>query len=161
MRRRADDAWRDDALQGAYWLTAPNPGAEAAIAFCGAVAPEVLEAAEQLADDIPGLGVLNVVSPGLLHRDWIASRRSRWDGASPRVSHVERLVGQLGPQAGLVTVIDGSPGALSWLGGVRGHRVSPLGLDSFGQVGDLPDLYRHYRLDAEAIVEATAGLFLD
>ena len=62
--------------------------------------------------------------------------------------------------AALVTVIDGSPGALSWLGGVKGMRVSPLGIDRFGQTGDLPDLYRTYRLDADAIVDAAAELFL-
>jgi len=157
---RADDAWREDALKGAYWLKAPGPGADAAIAFCGAVAPEVLQAAEQLADDIPGLGVLNVVSPGLLHRDWMASRRSRWQGGGRRTSHAEALLGQLAPGAGLVTVVDASPATLSWLGGVLGQRVSSLGLDSFGQVGDLNDLYRHYRLDVDAIVEACADLFL-
>ncbi len=42
-----------------------------------------------------------------------------------------------------------------------GHRVSPLGLDRFGQTGTLPDLYREYRLDVDAIVEAAAELFLD
>jgi pyruvate dehydrogenase E1 component len=59
-----------------------------------------------------------------------------------------------------VTVIDGAPSTLSWLGGVRGMRVSPLGVDRFGQTGDLPDLYRTYRLDVDAIVEAAAELFL-
>ena len=49
---------------------------------------------------------------------------------------------------------------LSWLGGVKGHRVSLLGTDRFGQTGDLPDLYRTYRLDEEAIFEAMAELFL-
>jgi len=158
---RPDDLWRADAAKGAYWLKAPGPGSAAAIVFCGAVAPEVLQAAEQLADDIDGLGVLNVVSPGLLHRDWMAARRGRWTGAGRRTSHAEALLGALTPSAGLVTIIDGAPGALSWLGGVRGMRVSALGLDSFGQVGDLPDLYRRYRLDAEAIVDACADLFLD
>lgn len=158
--QRADDAWREDALRGAYWLKAPGPASEAAIVFCGAVAPEVLQAAEQLADDIPGLGVLNVVSPGLLHRDWMASRRGRWQGGGRRQSHAEALLGRLAPDAGLVTAVDASPATLSWLGGVRGQRVSSLGLDSFGQVGDLPDLYRHYRLDVDAIVEACADLFL-
>jgi pyruvate dehydrogenase E1 component len=157
---RNDDAWREDALKGAYWLKAPGEGADAAIAFCGAVAPEVLEAAQALAEDIPGLGVLNVVSPGLLHRDWMAARRGRWTGEGRRDSHAEGLLGRLAPGAGLVTVVDGSPATLSWLGGVRGMRVSSLGLDSFGQVGDLPDLYRHYRLDVDAIVEACADLFL-
>ena len=75
-------------------------------------------------------------------------------------SHIETLLAQLAPGAGLVTVLDGSPAALSWLGGVRGHRVSPLGTDRFGQTGDLPDLYAAYRLDAEAIIDAMAELFL-
>jgi pyruvate dehydrogenase E1 component len=67
----------------------------------------------------------------------------------------------LSRDAGLVTLLDGSPAALSWLGGVAGHRVSPLGLDRFGQTGTLDDLYRHYRLDVDAIVEAAAELFLN
>ena len=157
---RSDEAWKADALKGAYWLKRPQPGSEAAIVFCGAVAPEVLAAAEQLAEDLPGLGVLNVVSPGLLHRDWMAARRGRWTRGETRRSHAETLLEDLAPGAGLVTVVDGSPATLSWLGGVRGMRVSALGLDSFGQVGDLPDLYRHYRLDVDAIVDAAAELFL-
>ncbi|MCR5873842.1 transketolase [Phenylobacterium sp. J426] len=157
---RTDDLWKPDALKGAYWLKAPAEGSDAAIVFCGAVAPEVLAAAEQLAEDLPGLGVLNVISPGLLHRDWMAARRGRWTSGETRESHAEALLGRLAPGAGLVTVVDGSPATLSWLGGVRGSRVSALGLDSFGQVGDLPDLYRHYRLDVDAIVDAAAELFL-
>jgi pyruvate dehydrogenase E1 component len=157
---RDGDDWREPALRGGYWLKPPEPGCEAAIAFCGAVAPEVLHAATLLAEDIPGLGILNVVSPGRLHRDWMAARREAWSGGARRASHAEQLLSLLSPSAGLVTVIDGSPGALSWLGGVLGHRVSPLGVDTFGQVGDLPDLYRHYRLDSCAIVEACADLFV-
>ena len=157
---RADASWREPALKGAYWLRPPAPGAEAALVFCGAVAPEVLAAAGELEADIPGLGVLNVVSPGLLHREWMAARRERWTSGRREDSHAERLLAQLSPTAGLVSVIDGSPGALSWLGAVRGHRVSALGLDTFGQVGDLPDLYRHYRLDADAIIQASADLFV-
>jgi pyruvate dehydrogenase E1 component len=91
----------------------------------------------------------------------MASRRARWTGEGRRTSHAESLLGLLSPTAGLVTIIDGAPGALSWLGGVRGMRVSALGVDSFGQVGDLPDLYRRYRLDVDSIVDACADLFLD
>jgi pyruvate dehydrogenase E1 component len=156
---RADDGWREGALQGAYWLRRPEGPAEAAIAFCGAVAPEVLAAAEMLAEDVPGLALLNVVSPGLLHRGWTESRRARWQDGSKQLSHAETLLAELSPSAGLITVIDGAPGALSWLGGVVGHRTSPLGVTSFGQVGDLTDLYRRYRLDADSIVEACADLF--
>ncbi|OYW86621.1 MAG: transketolase [Sphingobium sp. 32-64-5] len=158
---REDAGWEADALQGGYWLRRPAPGAKAAIVFTGVVAPEALSAWEQLADDLPGLGLLNITSPDLLHRGWSARRAARWTGKAAAPCHAETLLSDLAPGAGLVTVIDGSPGALSWLGGVKGMRVSPLGVDRFGQTGDLPDLYRTYRLDAEAIIDAAAELCLE
>ena len=157
---RRDTAWQADALAGGYWLRAPAPGASAAIIFSGVVAPEALAAWSDLAEDIPGLGLLNVTSPDLLHRGWSARMAARWPGNEPAACHAERLLAPLGPDAGLITVLDGSPAALSWLGGVRGHRVIPLGTDRFGQTGDLPDLYRTYRLDSDAIIDAAAELFL-
>jgi len=157
---RTDQAWEADALKGAYWLRRPMAGAEAAIIFTGAIAPEALAAHAALLDDIPGLGLLNVTSPDLLHRDWSAARASRWQGNGKQQSHIEQLLSELGPQAGLVTMIDAAPAALSWLGSVLGHRVSPLGTDRFGQTGDLPALFRAYRLDSEAVIEAMAELFL-
>jgi pyruvate dehydrogenase E1 component len=157
---RADDEWKADAVAGGYWLREPRPGAEAAIVYAGALAPEALAAWEALADDLPGLGLLAVTSPDLLHRGWSARAGARWTGRQVRPSHVESLLAPLAPGAGLVTLIDAAPASLSWLGGVAGHKVTPLGLDRFGQTGTLPDLYRHYRLDADAVIEAAAELFL-
>ena len=157
---RTDDGWQTDALKGGYWLHAPGPDAELAIVFTGVLAPEAIAAWESLADDIPGLGLLNVTSPDLLHRGWSAQRAARWSGGSNGACHAEVLLSALAPGAGLVTILDGSPGALSWLGGVKGMRVSPLGVDRFGQTGDLPDLYRAYRLDSDAIIDAVAELYL-
>jgi pyruvate dehydrogenase E1 component len=157
---RTDNGWQADALKGGYWLRPPAEGSHLAIAYMGAIAPEALAAAEALAEDEPGLGILAVTSADLLHRDWSGRQADRWQQQGRRVSHVETLLGQLPRDAGLVTVLDGSPAALSWLGGVRGHRVSPLGVDRFGQTGDLPDLYRTYRLDADAIIDAVAELLL-
>jgi pyruvate dehydrogenase E1 component len=51
-------------------------------------------------------------------------------------------------------VLDGHPATLAWLGSVYGHRVRGLGVEHFGQTGPLPDLYRHYGIDANAIVAA-------
>lgn len=157
---RTDETWKEDALKGAYWLRPPAQGAEAAIAFTGAIAPEVLAAWEELQYDIPGLGVLNVTSPDLLHRDWSATKAARWTGGQATACHADALLSQLSPNASIVTVLDGSPAALSWLGSVRAMRVSPLGTDRFGQTGDLPDLYRTYRLDKDAIIDAVAELYL-
>ncbi|MBX9859282.1 MAG: transketolase [Sphingomonas sp.] len=157
---REDDRWEDGAIKGGYWLKRPAPGAEAAIIATGAILPEAIDAWEQLKDDLPGIGLMAVTSPDLLHRGWSAARAARWGEGSGEPAHIATLLGALSPTAGLVTIIDGSPGTLSWIGGVRGNRVSPLGLDRFGQTGDLPDLYREYRLDAAAIMDATAELFL-
>ena len=62
--------------------------------------------------------------------------------------------------AGLVTIADAAPASLSWLGGVIGQRVAPLGVEKFGQTGNLADLYAAYRLDGDAITEAVAELLL-
>ena len=157
---RDSDDWIEDALAGAYWVKRPASDAEMAIVFTGAVAPEALAAWEQLTEDMPGIGLLNITSPDLLHRDWSESRAARWQGRAANPCHIERLFEGLSRNSGLVTLIDGSPGALSWLGSVKGMRVSPLGTDRFGQTGNLPDLYRTYRLDSDAIVDAAAELFV-
>ena len=158
--KRADATWEADAIKGGYWLKRPRAESGAALVFTGAIAPEVLAAFDDLVGDIPGLGILNVTSPDLLHRGWTAAQASRWTGQGTSTSHVDALLAPLAADARLVTIIDGSPSALSWLGGVRGHRVAALGVDRFGQTGTLPDLYRSYRLDAKAIIDAAAELFL-
>ena len=56
--------------------------------------------------------------------------------------------------AGIVTLIDGHPETLSWLGSVNVHRVRALGVECFGQSGSLSQLYAHYGLDANAILTA-------
>ena len=58
--------------------------------------------------------------------------------------------------ASLVTVLDGHPATLAWLGSSGGCRVYPLGVDRFGQSGDIPDLYHEYQLDAAAIIDRAA-----
>jgi pyruvate dehydrogenase E1 component len=156
---RADDSWREGALNGGYWLREPERNAEAAIVAMGAVMPEALAAWEELRDDLPGLGLLAVTSPDLLHRGWTAAQAARW-GGERKPSHVEQLLSRLSPRAGLVTLADAAPASLSWLGGVLGQRVAPLGVEKFGQTGSLADLYAAYRLDGDAITEAVAELIL-
>jgi pyruvate dehydrogenase E1 component len=116
------------------------------------VAPEAQAAFEALREEAPGIGLLAVTSPDRLHADW----RAR--GAA---SHASRLLGALASDAGLVTALDGHPAALSWLGGVAGHRVRALGVESFGQSADIPDLYRLKGLDTEAMIDAAATLFVE
>ncbi|HEX5237649.1 MAG TPA: transketolase [Sphingomicrobium sp.] len=156
---RANEAWREGALRGGYWLREPGAKAEAAIVAMGAVMPEALAAWEELREDVPSLGLLAVTSPDLLHRGWTAAQAARW-GGERKPSHVEELLAKLAPGAGLVTIADAAPAALSWLGGVLGQRVAPLGVEKFGQTGNLADLYAMYRIDGAAITEGVAELLL-
>lgn len=145
---RRDARWREGAVEGAYWLVEPAPGAELAIAYCGPVAPEARAAFDALREEVPGSGLLAIVSPDRLHRDW---------GVQGQASPIARLLAPLAADAALVTVLDGHAAALSWLGAVRGQIVRPLGVEGFGQSADIPDLYRAKGLDADAIQNAAAA----
>lgn len=152
--RTLSERARADVVDGGYWLEPPSPGAELALVASGAVMAEAVEAHRQIVEDVPGAGLLVVTSAGRLQDDWLDALRT----GQPERAHVARLLAPLASHAGLVTVLDGHPATLSWLGGVGPHRVMPLGVRSFGQSGDLPDLYRAYRLDVDAILDAAARL---
>ncbi|MBX3479138.1 MAG: transketolase [Caulobacter sp.] len=157
---RSDEVWRTGVVEGGYWMKPPAPGARLALIYSGAIAPEALAAFEAIVEDMPGAGLLAVTSPDVLHADWTAAGRARWTGESARASVAERLLAPLAADAVLVTVLDGSPAALSWLGSVRGQKVRALGMEAFGQSGDLPDLYAKYRLNSDAIIDACADLLI-
>ena len=152
--RQIDSALERDILAGGYWMRRPAEGATLAIVYAGAVAPEASEAHAAITESNPGAGLLAATSPDRLYRGWSAAQRARRSGNVGVASHVEILLGSLAPDARIVTVIDGHPATLGWLGSVRGQRVEPLGVDRFGQSGSLPDLYREHGIGAEAILEA-------
>jgi pyruvate dehydrogenase E1 component len=157
--KRADfAALEPDILAGAYWLVEPAPGAELALVYTGAVAPNVLEVHAQLVEDIPGAGILAVTSADRLYTGWQAATRAQTNGPGGAPSHIESLLSRLAPDAGLVTVLDGHPATLGWLGSVAGHGIAALGVDRFGQSADLPDLYRVHGLDADAILDGVASV---
>jgi pyruvate dehydrogenase E1 component len=148
-----------DIVAGGYWYAPPELGADVAIVAMGAVTPEAIAAHESVARDFAGAGLLILTSPDRLHADWLSAQRARGRtvGRLERPeSPVEHLLAPLSRDARLVTVLDGHPLALSWLGSVRGQRVVPLGVEGFGQSGDIPDLYRTYKLDTAAIIDAVA-----
>ncbi len=155
--RDFNTAFARDVTEGGYWMVPPGSGAEVALVASGAVLPEAIDAHRQIVEDIPDAGLLVVTSVDRLYRGWTDSHHGAIDAPPP---HVTRLLGALPDRAGLVTVIDGHPATLSWLASVGRHRVIPLGVDRFGQSGDLHDLYREYGLDAEAMVDAAARLLV-
>jgi pyruvate dehydrogenase E1 component len=156
--KRHDDAFRQGAIDGAYWLRPPGPNCEVVIAYQGAVAPEAIKAAGALAEGRRDVGVLAVTSADRLNAGWTAAQRARSRGNASALSHIERLVSGLPAHCTLVTVIDGHPATLAWLGGVGGHRTVSLGVEHFGQTGTIGDLYRHFGIDAASIAARARGL---
>ena len=156
--KRVDDAFRQGSIDGAYWLRKPGPNCEVVIAYQGAVAPEAIQAAGQLADTRRDIGVLAVTSADRLNAGWTAAQRARARGNAEALSHVERLFAGLPRHCRMVTVIDGHPATLAWLGSVEGHQTISLGAEHFGQTGTIQDLYRHYGIDAKGIVAKVQGL---
>ncbi len=156
--KRVDDDFRQGAIDGAYWLRKPGPNCEIVIAYQGAVAQEAIKAAGHIAQGRRDVGVLAVTSADRLNAGWTAAQRARSNGVRGAKAHVEALLGDLSRDCVLITVIDGHPATLSWLGSVAGHQTIPHGVEHFGQTGTIADLYRHFRIDADALIQSASEL---
>jgi pyruvate dehydrogenase E1 component len=155
---RKSDAFAQGVIDGAYWLRKPGPNAEVVIAYQGCIAPEAIEAAGLIGEDRRDVGVLTVTSSDRLNAGWHAAQRARKRGNAKAMSYVERLLGDVSRHCLLITVIDGHPATLAWLGGVAGHRTVALGVEHFGQTGTIADLYRHFGVDTQSITQAASNL---
>jgi len=147
-----------DMINGGYWMRKPGPNAQVVVAYTGVVAPEAIEAVGLIAGDRRDVGLLAVTSADRLNAGWTAAQRAREHGLVHARSHVERLLSELPSHCGLVTVVDGHPATLAWLGSVHGQRTRSLGVEHFGQTGTIADLYRHYGIDAQGILAAAEAL---
>lgn len=159
--RNVEQAWADDVCRGAYWVHKPQNNCPIVIAYMGAIAPEAQQAFDSIVEEMPDAGLLAITSADRLYKDWHNAKAQRQQGKGSTVSHIESMLSSMGRHAGLVTVTDGHPAALTWLGSVLGHRTESLGITKFGQSGNINQLYQHYRLDAEAIVDACASVCIN
>ncbi len=156
--RRADPGFEQGVVDGAYWLREPGPNADVVIAYQGAVGPEAIRAAGLIGEDRRDVGVLAVTSADRLNAGWTAAQRARARGSPNAVSLVQRLLDPLPRHCTIITVIDGHPATLAWLGAVSGHRTVSLGVEHFGQTGRISDLYAHFGIDTPAIVAAASRI---
>jgi pyruvate dehydrogenase E1 component len=139
---------RRQTVAGAYPLRR-SADPRVTIAAMGAVVPEALAAVDRLEAQGVDADLVCVTSPGLLYRA-LRARQGRADGPS-------WILDQVFPATRarpLVTVLDGHPHTLTFLAAVHGTPVVNLGVDRFGQSGDLTDTYRYHGLDVDSIVAA-------
>lgn len=135
------------AVAGGYRITDHDPAREqVTLVGVGAIMPEVLAAAELLADRGIVVGVVCLTSPDLVFRSFQAG------------SGIAGRLFPAGHRAPLVTVQDGHPHTLAFLAGLRGDRIRCLGVTEFGQSSNVADAYTLHGLDPTAIVDAALSL---
>jgi pyruvate dehydrogenase E1 component len=154
--RLGGDALRAAVVAGAYRLVEPDANADVVLASCGPTVPEAVAAAAALADEGVAALVLDLTSPDRLYRGWRADVRDAARRATAPTSghHLSTVLAPAERTAPIVTVHDAASHHLAWLGSVFGTRVVPVGVDEFGQSGRIRDLYRHFDLLPEQIVNA-------
>ncbi len=158
-RERLGDAiLRRQVLAGAYRLIDAAEDAAAGappvyLVGCGAVLPEVLQAAAELSEEGIAATVVDVTSADRLYRAWQRTlRQGVRTATAPSIAGALRSA--FPDRAPVVTVHDAASHTMSWLGSALGVPAVSLGVDSFGQSGAVADLYRAHDLDAGSIVNA-------
>ncbi|WP_433688446.1 transketolase-like TK C-terminal-containing protein [Micromonospora carbonacea] len=158
--RLGDAVLRRQAVAGAYRLVdahAAHPELADApvvqLAASGAVLPEVLAAAAELADEGVAAHVVDVTSLDRLYRAWQRTLRQ-----GVRTATVPSVPGALRSafvdRVPVVTVHDAASHAMAWLGSAVGAPAVPLGVDEFGQSGSVRELYELHDLLPGSIVNA-------
>ena len=139
----AGDPEREHVLAGGYRL---RDGARLTIAVMGALVPEAMEAADEL-----GASVVCITSADLLFRAFQA--RAGLAEGDPSILDV------LFPEPlPIVSLLDGHPHTLGFLAAVHGVPMTCLGVQRFGQSGDIGELYDHHQIDAESVIGAALDL---
>lgn len=152
---------RRQVLDGAYRLVdrrqKPGYGQEynvVHIMASGAMVPEAVKAGEKLHEEGVFANVINVTGPGALYKRFQESvRRNVAEGKHPEpfMSDIFDVGERTAP---IVTVVDGHPHTLAWLGAAMKTETLPLGVTEYGQSGDYLDLYREHQIDVDSIVAA-------
>jgi pyruvate dehydrogenase E1 component len=147
--REVDEKLKSNILKGGYWLKNPGPNPQVIIVYQGVVANEVIEATAILGEKFKDIGVLSVTSSDNLFHEW--KNTSSNFSSQKTQSHIETLLTSIPKDTKLITVIDGHPMTLSWLGSVFGHKTITLGVDRFGQTGNIKDLFSEFEIDSNSI----------
>lgn len=152
--RLGEAVLRRQVLAGAYPLvTATVSGPAVYLAASGAVLPETLAAAAELAEEGIAAHVVDVTSLDRLYSAWQRTlRQGVRTATTPSVAGALRAA--FPTRAPVVTVHDGASHAMAWLGSALGVPCVPLGVDTFGQSGTVAELYELHDLTPGSIVNA-------
>jgi pyruvate dehydrogenase E1 component len=159
--RLGDAVLRRQVLSGAYRLvdaaeTASTGAPVVYLAASGAVMPEALSAAAELADEGVAAHVVDITSADRLYSAWQRTIRQGIRSATfPSVPGALRVA--FPDPAPIVTIHDAASHAMAWLGSALGEPCVPLGVDQFGQSGSVAELYQLHDLLPGSIVNAAVA----
>jgi pyruvate dehydrogenase E1 component len=149
---------RRQVLAGGYWVRdyrgEPDYQRQTRLHIfaTGVMLPEALRASDAVREDQVYANVINVTSPDRLFTDWL---QASGNGTS---SYLHELIPPAERGVPALSVIDGHPLTLGWLGGALGCPLIPLGVVSFGESGSIQALYHKHHIDVDAIVDGMARL---
>jgi pyruvate dehydrogenase E1 component len=147
------NARRRQVLAGGYHLRKADGAAGVTIVTMGVMVPEAMAAADELATAGIASDVVCLTSADLIFRA-VQARQGLADGEDWILDEL------FAPdrRAPIVTVLDGHPHTLSFLSAITRTPIACLGVQDFGQSGDVTDLYRHFGIDTDTIVGAALDL---
>ncbi len=158
IARIGEEELRSQVIAGGYRLYESTivEGPGVVLASSGALVPEALHAARELETEGIGATVVCVTSADRLYRGWqggvrnmVGDLRSQHDAG-----HLQALVRTSERNWPLISAHDAASHSLAWLGSALGVRQLPLGVDRFGESGQIADLYDVAGISAGHIVNA-------
>lgn len=152
---------RQQVIRGAYRLVdrrgeaGYQPGKNVVHIFAvGALVPDAVAASRQLLAQGVLANVFNVTGAGPLYREFQGAVHAAMSGQKPAGTLLDELVPAAERVAPVVTVVDGHPHSMAWIGAALNAPTIPLGVVGFGQSGTLAELYAEYKIDAANIQAA-------
>ena len=153
--RHSTPEWRRQVLAGGYWLRDYRQEEDyeerprVHLFASGVMLEEALQASDLACEDGIYVNVINVTSADRLFRDHFEAA-----GSGAGSSYLDALLPTADRHTPAITLLDGHPLTLAWLGTIFSAPVKPLGVVQFGQTGSVQELYHQHRIDTDAILTA-------
>lgn len=157
--RQSTPEWRRQVLAGGYWLRDYRVQADYAqrprvhIFASGVMLEEALQASAIAYEDGIYANVINVTSADRLFRAYFAAAQQ-----SAGSSYLDELLPLADRGVPAITLLDGHPLTLTWLGALLHAPLKPLGVVHFGETGALQALYHKHHIDTDAVLTAMTQL---
>ena len=158
--RIGPDELRRQVLAGGYRLREGDAALRSGLVLVtsGAMIPEAMAAADELEDEGLAVTVIVASSADRLYRGWQRATRTAVDelgvGRGPAAYHLESLITAAERHRPVVSVQDAASHSLAWVGSALGARQIPLGVDRFGESGQIADLHDVAGISTAHIVNA-------